>query len=72
MCGGGVPQVVHRGEVSRSSCNNLPQLALLPPPDRGLIKSEAYATVSAQQSLGLAKPRQRVCRAGTTGDLLHN
>lgn len=56
MCGGGVPQVVHRGEVSRCSCNNLPQLALLPPPpDRGLIKSEAYATVPAQQSLGLAK-----------------
>lgn len=33
MRGGGVPQVVHRGEVSRCSCNNLPQLALLPPPN---------------------------------------
>lgn len=48
MCSEGVPQVVHRGEVSRCSCNNLPQVALLAPSDRGLIKSEAYAIVPAR------------------------
>lgn len=49
-CQGESHRLVHRGEVSRRSCNNLPPLTLLASSDWDFIKSQAHAIVPARKT----------------------